>query len=216
MMRTSLTWLSVLLVLSACSSPPKSSTEPVAPTGANLRGRTLIVDAGHGGDQPGAVAVDGTLEKDVNRRIADRLRAELQSRGAQVIESRPGDRSVSLDERAALADRVSCDLFVSVHADASTSTSPNGATVYIARGAYPTSRSVGGAIEARLSQAGLVSRGVREAGFRVLMGHNRPSVLVECGFLTNPGDRALLLTPDHQDRVARAIADGITDILGQR
>lgn len=96
MMRTSLTWLSVLLVLSACSSPPKSSTEPVAPTVANLRGRTLIVDAGHGGDQPGAVAVDGTLEKDVNRRIADRLRAELQSRGAQVIESRPGDRSVSL------------------------------------------------------------------------------------------------------------------------
>lgn len=216
MMRTSLTWLSALLVLSACSSPPKSSTEPVPPHAPTLLGRTLIVDAGHGGDQPGAVAVDGTLEKDVNREIADRLLAELQSRGARVIESRPGDRSVSLDDRAELADRMRCDLFVSIHADASTSTSPNGATVYIARGAYPTSRSVGGAIEARLRQAGLVSRGVREAGFRVLIGHNRPSVLVECGFLTHPGDRALLLTPDHQGMVARAIADGITDILGHR
>lgn len=208
--------LSLFLFLglaSGCRSP-RLQSQPPAPPAPRLDGRLVIVDAGHGGEDPGAIASDGTREKDVTREIADRVAAELVALGAEVLQSRPGDATVSLDARVDLARHTGCDLFVSVHADAAERAEASGPTVFLARGALQTSESVGRAIEARLAAAGLVTRGVQSAGFRVLIGHPRPSVLVECGFLTNAAERALLIEPAHQVVLARAIASGIVDAMG--
>jgi len=202
----------LLLALAACRTV---AAVPPAPPLPRLDQRLVIVDAGHGGEDPGAVASDGTREKDLTREIADRLAAELVALGAEVLQSRPGDATVSLEARAELARDTGCDLFVSVHADAAENAEARGATVFVARGALAQSERVAEAIERRLVAAQVSSRGIKSSGFRVLVGHPRPSVLVECGFLTHAAERAALVDPGYQARVARAIAEGVLEALGR-
>ena len=87
------------------------------------------------------------------------------------------------------------------------------ATVYLARGALGTSERAGDAIDDALRRAGIRSRGIKKAGFRVLVGHSRPSALVECGFLTHPDEGRLLADARYQRRVAEAIASGVESAL---
>lgn len=194
---------------------PEPVPPPVAPGPRPIRGVTVVVDAGHGGKDPGALGVGPQPEKTVNLGIATMLAGLLEERGARVITSREGDRFISLDGRAALAERSRADLFVSIHSDAARRSSASGATVYIARNASTDSVLAGESIAAALRRAGISCRGVRRAGFRVLVGHSRPAVLVECGFLTNPGEAYLLATPAYQAKIAAAIADGITNHLSR-
>ena len=194
---------------------PEPVPPPVAPGPRPIRGVTVVVDAGHGGKDPGALGVGPQPEKTINLNIATMLAGLLEERGARVITSREGDRFISLDGRAALAERSRADLFVSIHADAARRSSASGATVYIARNASTESVQAGESIAAALKREGIQCRGVRRAGFRVLVGHSRPAVLVECGFLTNPSEAYLLATPAYQARVAAAIADGIANHLAR-
>ena len=189
--------------------PPKPKPTPTG----SLKGRTIIVDAGHGGHDPGAKGVGPLQEKKVNLAIATRLAGLLKQRGANVTMTRRGDTFIDLDARAALADRLRVDLFVSVHADSAENASASGATIYIARGAAHSSQRAGGAIVQAMQRHSLECRGIRRAGFRVLVGHSRPAVLVECGFLTNRGDAYRLAQPAQQAKVAAAIADGIAKHL---
>jgi N-acetylmuramoyl-L-alanine amidase len=93
--------------------------------------RTIVIDAGHGGDEQGARGPQGTLEKDVTLGVARRLRAAIEARlGARVILTREGDQTVGLDERAAVANNNKADLFISLHANASVRSSVAGAEVF--------------------------------------------------------------------------------------
>jgi N-acetylmuramoyl-L-alanine amidase len=93
--------------------------------------RTVVVDAGHGGDEPGARGPQGTLEKDVTLSVARRLKAAIEARlGARVILTRDADQTVPLDERAALANNNKADLFISLHANASVRGIASGAEVF--------------------------------------------------------------------------------------
>ena len=93
--------------------------------------RTIVVDAGHGGDEDGARGPGGTLEKNVTLSVARRLKAALEARlGVRVILTRDADTTVGLDERAALANNNKADLFVSVHANASVRPGISGAQVF--------------------------------------------------------------------------------------
>ncbi len=93
--------------------------------------RTIVLDPGHGGDELGARGVTGTLEKDVTLAVARQLKATIEARlGLRVLLTRDGDQTVSLDERAALANNNKADLFVSLHANASVSPAPAGAEVF--------------------------------------------------------------------------------------
>jgi N-acetylmuramoyl-L-alanine amidase len=90
-----------------------------------------VLDPGHGGDERGAKGPGGTLEKDVTMAVARQLKALLESRlGVRVLLTRDGDRTVALDERAALANNNKADLFVSLHANASVRASVSGAEVF--------------------------------------------------------------------------------------
>jgi N-acetylmuramoyl-L-alanine amidase len=93
--------------------------------------RTIVVDAGHGGQEDGARGPEGTLEKNVTLGVARRLKAALEARlGVRVILTRDADATVGLDERAALANNNKADLFVSLHANASVRPSAAGAEVF--------------------------------------------------------------------------------------
>ena len=120
------------------AAPAAPETPPlldIAPAGAV---RTIVIDAGHGGDEHGARGPQGTLEKDVTLGVARRLKAAIETRlGARVILTRDADQTVGLDERAAVANNNKADLFISLHANASVRASAAGAEVfYLSLGDY--------------------------------------------------------------------------------
>lgn len=193
--------------------PPPVVVEPARPGIRDLPNVTIVVDAGHGGRDPGALGVGPVPEKVIVLAIAREVGRQLESRGARVVMTRNDDRFLTLDQRAQLAERHRTALFVSIHADAIGRPAVSGSTVYIGRTASAQSRRAGTEIAAALARAGIECRGVRTAGFRVLIGHSRPAVLIETGYLTNSREARMLADPDYQRRVATAIVDGIARYL---
>jgi N-acetylmuramoyl-L-alanine amidase len=109
-------------------APPEPSLLESSPVGGL---RTIVIDAGHGGDEHGARGAQGTLEKDVTLGVARRLKAAIESRlGGRVILTRDADATVGLDERAAVANNNKADVFLSLHANASVRPSAAGAEVF--------------------------------------------------------------------------------------
>jgi N-acetylmuramoyl-L-alanine amidase len=154
-------------------------------------------------------------EKAVNLSIAMRLARLLAASGIDVVTTRSSDHFIPLDGRAEIAERNDADLFVSIHADTNPSSEISGATIYIARDASALSRRAAGSIVNALGRGGVECRGIRRAGFRVLVGHSRPAVLVECGYLSNAFEARRLSQPGHQAKVAAALAEGITNFLSR-
>ena len=176
-----------------------------------LRG-SIVIDPGHGGRDPGAIH-GGIQEKDLNRRVATKVAGLLAQKGVSVTMTRRDDRLVELEDRAAVANRLSADLFVSIHADSAPSAGAEGFTLYIATDASRDSHAAARAIERAMAGTGLGNRGVRRHDYRVLVATAGPAVLIEMGYLTNARDRARLTDPRFQDRLADAIAEGIADYL---
>ena len=112
-------------------APPTDATPPLPALAAPATLDTVVIDAGHGGDDTGTTGPNGVLEKDVTLQVATRLRRAIESRlGLRVVMTRDGDRMVRLDERAAIANNNKADLFISLHANASLRPEPSGAEVY--------------------------------------------------------------------------------------
>ena len=178
-----------------------------------LSGRTIVVDPGHGGKDPGAglkIGFSSKPEKEIVLDIALELAADLRKCGAKVIMTRRDDRFIELVDRARIADKYHADLFVSVHADSIPhNPSIKGPTVYIARKSSKKSRIAALKINAALRRWGLKPRGVRRANYKVLVSHLRPAVLVECGYLTNRQEARWLNSKWYRKKVAKALAEGI-------
>jgi N-acetylmuramoyl-L-alanine amidase len=189
-----------------------SYTPPVASPSHSASG-TVVIDAGHGGKDPGATSYTGDYEKTANLSIARKVASHLEERGIRVIMTRNSDTFIELNERAAIANRAGADLFVSIHCDSHPNRSQNGYTIYVARSASWSSKKTGVAIEQAMRQTGLSSVGMRNQDFRVLVRTSCPAVLVECGYLTNPSEASQLYDSSFQDRIARAIANGIVASL---
>lgn len=94
------------------------------------RVRTVVIDPGHGGHDTGAIGLGGTLEKDVNLRLAQRLAARLSRHGFRVVMTRDDDRTLSLEERTAIAESERGDVFVSLHANAAPRHGARGVEIY--------------------------------------------------------------------------------------
>lgn len=193
---------------------PKVEIEPSV---QNLQGRVIVVDAGHGGHDPGAgeVGYSAVPEKTINLAISKEVTRQLEALGAKVVMTRRGDYFVELDSRAAIAERNNADLLVSIHSDANRDTHIVGPTVYISRKASYQSRRLAESIDSSFSGAGIESNGIRSANFRVLTSHTRPAVLVECGFLTNKWDAERLNSNWYRVKIATVITDGISNVLGR-
>ncbi len=174
---------------------------------------TVVIDAGHGGKDPGAISVRGFYEKTVNLKVAKKTAAKLRQRGLNVVMTRQSDRFVELERRAEIANQHRADLFVSIHADSCLNRSVKGFSVYVARNAPYQSRVAAKAIAQRMSQISPDGKGIKKADFRVLVKTKMPAVLVEMGYISNHGEALLIASDSFQDEVAQAICDGICDVI---
>ena len=175
----------------------------------------VVIDAGHGGKDPGATSCLGFYEKTVNLAVARKVASLLKQKGVRAVMTRDNDTFIELEGRAAIANRYNADLFVSIHADSSPSSSTRGFTMYVARSASWSSRRAASAIAKSMARTGLDSRGTRGADFRVLVHTSGPAVLIEMGYLSNRTEARLLNDSSFQNRLAQAIASGISDFLGR-
>lgn len=193
--------------------PPLTAQRPSTGGLPPLTGKRVVIDAGHGGKDPGTKGVSRLPEKTIVLSIANEVARLLQQRRAAVISTRTTDTFLELDTRAAIAQRNNAHLFVAIHADSAARRSASGSTLYIAREASSQSFSAARSIQRALTSAGIECRGIHRANYRVLVAHSRPAVLVECGFLTNSGDATKLNTQQYRSKVAAAIARGVADYL---
>jgi N-acetylmuramoyl-L-alanine amidase len=195
--------------------PAMESPAAAAPsTGFRRLSGLVVIDAGHGGKDPGARSCLGYYEKTVNLAVARKVARLLRQKGLRVEMTRTGDRFIELEERAAIANRLRADLFVSIHSDSFPKSSRRGYTVYVANSASWSSRRAASAIARSMAGTGLNSFGTQTANYHVLTGTRGPAVLVELGYLTNRREAALLRDPSFQSRLAQAVAEGISDYFG--
>ncbi len=189
--------------------PKKSKPQRLAP----LKGMTVIVDAGHGGRDPGAISIRGDFEKHVNLAVTSKVVRLLNDQHIRVILSRRQDVFVDLDDRVALANKYNPDLFLSIHADSSPDATRRGATIYVPRRTNDTSSAAraGTKINAAM-QSVTSSYGVKRhhVNLRVLEKTRCPAVLVELGYLTHRQESAQLVNADFQEKLAVAISRGVT------
>jgi N-acetylmuramoyl-L-alanine amidase len=169
--------------------------------------RTIVVDAGHGGHDRGGVPGQRIGEKGMTLDVAQRLRGILQSQGYRVIMTRNSDVFIPLPTRVAIANSNRGATFVSVHFNSSRRAGANGVETYYYRS---DSASLAASIHRNVvAGAPTENRGIRRRGFYVLRRTAIPSVLVECGFLTNPTEGRLAQSATYRQQLAERIARGI-------
>ncbi len=173
---------------------------------AGARFSTVIVDPGHGGKDKGAFW-GGVRESHLNLAVAQDLERFLKARGVRTVLTRRSDVFVSIKRRADIANSYRSAVLVSIHFNASLATQVRGAETFH----WGASGGVlAKAIQRRLApRLKTVNRGVRRKGYTLIMKSRHPAVLVECGFISNPSERARCKTRSYQSAAARAIFDGL-------
>lgn len=188
-----------------------------------LQDRTIVLDPGHGGADPGATGPGGLREKDVNLDVAWKTAGLLRGEGVRVVMTRSGDErlgvtsSQDLAARTRIANSSGADLFISIHSNASVSPASNGTSVYYH--AHPVHNAENLKL-ARAVQASLVRNlgrrnlGALSCNFYVLRNTNMPGVLVEMAFVSNPEEEQLLGQDWFRAQAAAAIVEGIRNYYG--
>ncbi|MFI4910428.1 MAG: N-acetylmuramoyl-L-alanine amidase [Sedimentisphaeraceae bacterium JB056] len=200
----------------ATAYTPVPSYPSYQPSTSSVKGKTILIDAGHGGKDPGTLGIKlgsslGTPEKNINLDVAKKVAAKLSSMGANVRLTRSNDTFIELDDRAALVGRYRADIFVSIHADYIGDSSISGPSCYIARQSTTQSRKIADSIIRQFEKNGIKTRGVRKANYRVLVKHPKPATLVEVGYLSNYREARALNSSSYRSKVASIIADGIAN-----
>ncbi len=184
---------------------------PVLPTSDRPR---VIIDPGHGGDDPGTIGIGGVQEKDIILPISLDVAEILRKQDIEVILTRDTDNYISLEGRTDMANDVNADLFVSIHANAINLSRPdvNGLETYY----YQSGRRLAEIIHwSILNGVEIDNRDIRRARFYVLRHSTMPAVLVEVGFLTGAVDSSRLKDPNYRRLMAEAIARGIVEYIKQ-
>ena len=177
-------------------------------TVSTLAFSTVVVDAGHGGEDRGGIRSQKTGEKEMTLDVALRLEKLLRGKGIQVVMTRRSDVFVSLEDRATIANQYSDSLFVSIHFDAYRDSSARGITIY-----YTSGRGRNLAQEIHNELLPVIkpfrSRGLKRQRFSVLRHTHAPAVLLELGYLTNPIEAKRIRDADYRQKLAEAICAGI-------
>ena len=192
---------------------------------------TVVLDAGHGGEDGGAVSADGLVEKDVNLAVVLLLRDMLAANGIPVVLTRETDsllydknadyeghkKALDAAERLKIAEETSDCIFVSIHMNTYPLSTCQGLQVWYSPN-NPSSRALADCVQAT---AKLVlqpdnDRSVNAAGSGIYLMYrlNVPAILVECGFLSNPNEAALLATREYQQKLAFTVFCGILAFEG--
>ncbi|WP_040227722.1 N-acetylmuramoyl-L-alanine amidase [Bhargavaea cecembensis] len=183
-------------------------------SGSILQNRIIVVDAGHGGSDPGT-SKNGVTEKSITLKVSKLVEQKLKAAGATVYMTRSGDSFPSLQDRVDYAAQKYAEDFVSIHVNAAGSTAAKGSEVF-----FDTSINMNGAessylaydIQQRLvKDVGMHNRGTFDKRFYVIRNQHIPAVLVELGFITNPQDYSKLTSNAYLERYAQAVYNGIVD-----
>jgi len=188
----------------------------------NEKKQVIVIDAGHGGTDSGACS-GSRIEKTINLNIALKIEAELNSRGYIVKMVRKNDSTVSLKDRINFANNLNADLFISIHQNSFTNTLANGTEVY-----YTTSKPDSGfptqtinklskskeiaklTCDNIVSAIGTYNRGIKDGDFLTLRNTKMPSILIECGFITNDSDALKTTKDSYQNKIAKAVAYAVS------
>mgnify|MGYP006313236531 CR=1 FL=1 len=181
----------------------------------DLPDKTICIDPGHGGTDPGAV-FGAVHEADIVLSISLYLAAFLRGRGIGVLETRQRNETVSLADRVRVANSGAADRYISIHVNSFADPRANGVETVVSRHASEATIGWAQALHRRLIQdcPGRADRGVREdfaergGDMYVLKNTRMPAVLVELGFLSHAEDRAWITSVETHRRLATALADG--------
>ncbi len=177
--------------------------QPVEAAGA----RTVVIDPGHGGFDRGGIPGQRVAEKTMALDVAQRVAKKLRAAGYRVIMTRDSDVFVTLSGRVAIANAHRDAIFVCIHFNSATRSGANGIETYYYRS---DSAALAANIHRQVVGRTLTdNRGIRRRGYFVLRRTAIPSILVECGFLTNPSEARLVLQSSYRDRLADGIAAGV-------
>lgn len=220
-----------LIILSAMLYLTFMANSSAAETSSNsFMRKTIIVDAGHGGDDGGAIGIDGTVEKDINLDIALKLEKILKFYGFNVIMTRTEDVMTCDDGLDSLRKRKVSDIhnrfdlmrknpdavFISVHQNKFEDTSQHGTQVFYS-GNNEKSKVLAEAIQTSITSAIQPENGRVEkksgSGIYLLYHAEIPAVLVECGFISNPDEVKKLKDESYRMKLAILIADGLLKYL---
>lgn len=210
-----------------------SRQEAAIVTGNNESGTVnkncIVVDAGHGGDDPGKIGINGSLEKDINLTVAHKLRELLESQGYEVVMTRStdegpyssGTKNMKVEDMQNRCDIITKTMpvfTVSIHQNSYPEEYVKGAQVF-----YYGQSKEGGALANQI-QNSLVTRldpenrRVEKANesYYLLKKTPTPTVIVECGFLSNSEEAELLNTEEYQDKIAWAVMMGVIQYLNSQ
>ena len=247
--------------LAALIEQSEKQPRPEKPADNVVRLATIVIDAGHGGEDPGALGRHGSREKDITLTIARRLKDLVDAEpNMRALLTRDGDYYLPLQARVDKARKVRADLFVSIHADAFVRPHARGSSVFALSERRATSEMarllakkeneadlVGGVnLEAKdshvkqtildLYQTATIDHSLRlgnsvlkrlgrvntlhkpqveQASFAVLKAPDVPSILVETAFISNPQEEKRLNDDAYQDKLARALLEGIRDYVAK-
>ncbi len=171
--------------------------------------QTVVVDAGHGGKDSGAWRRHGPPEKAVALDVAQRVNKKLRESQLRTVMTRDNDTFIPLDDRVAMGNSQKNAIFVSIHFNDSGRRGVQGFETYYYS---PHAFELAAKIERNLSALpGGVDRGVHTARFRVLRNVRYPSVLVECGYLSNRSQSRDAASAAYREKLAEKIAEAIVD-----
>lgn len=177
-----------------------------ATTALPLAGKKIVVDAGHGGDDTGAIR-DKVREKELNLKIALKLKKNLEDLGATVTMTRSTDVKVTLEERVDATTAACPDIFVSVHINAHTSRAIDGIEGYYWS---PEGKELADTLyDGLVHDLNAPGNWVLQKQYYVVHWSPVPAALMEVGYMSNTRERNLLVTDSYQDKIAKSLADGI-------
>lgn len=175
----------------------------------------IVIDAGHGGKDPGAEGVSGNHERAytlaLSKKVFDLLQQEPMF---EAFMTRTDDTFVDLENRNKFANDLDADALVSIHGNTFTDPDVSGTeTYYYADDSIPFAREVH---EHLVEATGFRDREVRKEGWKILTQSDSLAILLEVGFLTNPSEEANMLNQRHQEQTAQGIVKGIKDYFTDR
>lgn len=174
----------------------------------------IVIDAGHGGKDPGAKGASGREEKHFTLELAQRVYALMaEDPSLTPYLTRSDDTFIELEDRAAFANDLGADLFISLHGN--TYSNPNVPISGVETYYYDSASEAFAHVmhEHVLKASEFPDRGVRQAAYKVLRLTDMPAVLLELGYLSTRADERVMLTPEYQDRMARAIVQAVKEYL---
>lgn len=191
---------------------------------------TIVIDAGHGGEDGGTVGVNGAMEKDINLNIALKLAEYLKQNQFHVILTRDSDCSIGDSGLATIAERKRSDtkkrlqivqetgecILISIHQNHFTESQYHGAQMFYSRNREESAllaELIRKSVTESLQPENMRQNKQAESNIYLLYNAEVPAVLVECGFLSNPEEADLLTQEDYQNDMAAAIYNGLLDFL---